>query len=195
MNIDARTVRLAGPAVEPITLAEAKLHLRVDTTADNDYITGLIEAARVHCEQVSGRSFVTQTITGGIAGWPNDGVIRLIYSPLQSVTSIKYTDEDGDESTLSTDVYGVDTKLDLVYLKNGQTWPADVLRDYDPITVTWVAGYGLAATVPETYKHAIKLLIGHWYENRESVIVEAGVAATEVPQTIDDLLMINGVNW
>ena len=193
MRLDAATVSvLTAPSVEPVTLAEAKLHLRVDITAENDLITRLIGVARRYCEQASGRAFVTQTLTGGLSGWPVDGVIRLPYAPLQSVTSITYVDEDANTDTVSSDVYGVDTKLGLVYLDTDQEWPSEAMRTYDPITVTWVAGYGDAASdVPDGYKQAILLMVGHLFENREAVVVGAGYTGVEVPLAVESLLMVD----
>jgi uncharacterized phiE125 gp8 family phage protein len=197
MKLAAETVSVGTePSVEPVSVDEAKLHLRVDIATENDLITRLIAVARRHSEQLSGKAFITQTLAGGLSGWPRDGVIRLPYMPLQSVTSITYVDADGDTQTLAETVYGVDTKLGLIYLKNNQSWPTTALRDYDPITVTWVAGYGdAAADVPDAYKQAILLLVGHWFENRESVVVGQGYTATNVPMAVMDLLTIDGAYY
>lgn len=193
MKLPAETVSVSsGPSVEPVSLSEAKLHLRVDADDEDTVIDRLIEVSRRYCEQVSGKAFVTQTLVGGLAGWPTDGVIRLPYLPLQSVTSIAYVDTAGSSTNVSSAVYGVDTKLGLIYLNYGQTWPSAQLRDFDPITVTWVAGYGNAATnVPEIYKQAMLLLMGHYFENREAVIVGQGFTPLEIPLAVDNLLMID----
>lgn len=194
MRLHASTVEVnSGPSVEPVTLDEAKAQCRQTLSVDDTYITGLIPTARRKAEKDSGKAFITQTLTAGLDRWPPDGFVELPYPPLQSVTSIKYVDDDGDEHTLSTDVYGVDTKRARVYLKNNQSWPSDGLRNFDPITITWVAGYGDAADdVPDTYKHAIKLLISHWYENREPYVIEPGVTSTQVQLSYDSLVSNDG---
>lgn len=193
MYLPAETVTVTTvPAVEPVTLAEAKLHLRIDHSTEDDLITRLIMAARRYCEQVSYRAFVNQSLTGGIADWPRDGVIRLPYPPLSSVTSIKYTDSAGTEHTLAATVYGTDTKLGLIYLKPDQEWPTTTLRAYDPITIVWVAGYGsTAASVPDIYKQAVLLMVGHLYENREAVVAMQGVTVSTLPLAVEALLLLD----
>jgi len=193
MKLPAETVKVTtAPALEPVTLTETKLHLRVDHSTEDDLITRLIAAARRYCEQVSQRAFVNQSLTGGIDYWPYDGVIRLPYPPLSSVTSIKYTDSAGTEHTLANTVYGVDTKIGLIYLRQDQQWPSATLRSYDPITIVWVAGYGAAAAaVPDIYKQAIMLLVGHLYENREAVVAQQGITMGTLPLALDALLMVD----
>jgi len=193
MILPANTVSVSsGPSVGPVTRTEAKTHLRVDIADEDDLIDRLIAASSRYCEQVSGRAFITQTLTGGLSGWPIDGVIRLPYPPLQSVTSIAYVDTAGDSANVSSAVYGVDTKLGLIYVNYGQSWPSTALRPYDPITVTWVSGYGAAAAaVPEGYKQALLLMVGHLYENRESVVIGQGYTPIEVPLAVNSLLMVD----
>jgi len=193
MRLPAETVAITtGPTVAPVTLVETKLHLRVDNSTEDALITRLITVARRYCEQVSGRSYVNQTMTGGLSCWPADGVIRLPYLPLSGVTSIKYTDSAGTEHTLANTVYGVDTKLGLIYLKQDQSWPSTTLRTYDPITVTWVSGYGAtAAPVPDIYKQATLLMVGHLYENREAVVAQQGITMGTLPLALDALLMVD----
>ena len=193
MKLPAETISVtSAPTVEPVNAAEAKLHLRVDHDTENTLIERLISVARRYCEQVSGRAFITQTLEGGIPKWPVDGVIRLPYLPLSSVTSIKYTDSDGTEHTLANTVYGVDTKLGLIYLEEDQQWPSVTLRRYDPITITWVSGYGTAAAdIPDIYKQATLLMVGHLYENREAVIAQQGVTMGTLPLAVEALLMLD----
>lgn len=193
MRLDPRTVAVGtAPAVEPISTAEAKDHLRVDISADDDYIDALISTARHYCEQATGRAFVNQTLTGGLTAWPWDDVIMLPYAPLVSVTSIAYVDTSNNSANVTSSVYGVDTKRNQIYLAQDQVWPSTQLRTYDPITITWVAGYGsTATTIPDIYKHAIKLLIGHWYENREQIIALQGIGVAQLPLAVQSLLSID----
>lgn len=182
---------IAAPATEPVTRTEAKSHLRVDTTAEDTLIDALITVARQHIEHELRRALVTQTWELVLDRWPAGGVLRLPLPPLASVTSIKYTDDDGAESTLSSGAYLVDTESlpGRVVLKNGQSWPAVTLAEANGVRVRFVAGYGGAAAVPETIKAAMKLLIGTLYENRESVLVAQGVTVAEVPFGVQALLM------
>lgn len=180
-----------APAVEPVTLTEAKAHLRVDHTDEDTLITALIPAARQLAEMHSRRAFVTRTLDAALDDWPYDDVIELAYPPLASVTSITYLDDAGDSHTMSSDDYFVDTisQPGRICLADDANWPAETLRRRAAITIRYVCGYGLAAAVPQNYKAAILLLIGHLFENREAVIVGAGLSATAIPLAVDALLL------
>jgi uncharacterized phiE125 gp8 family phage protein len=155
----------------------------VDHTSEDDYITGLIVAVRIQLESLLGRAFCTQTLDVSYPGFPDwDAPLVLPRPPLQSVTSVKYYDEDQTEETLSTDVYQVDalsTPGQLV-LKSSQSWPTDTLRKANGVIVRQVCGYGLAAAVPQHIKQAMYLGIGDLYANREDVTVGSAVARTRV---------------
>jgi uncharacterized phiE125 gp8 family phage protein len=160
-----------APAEEPISKAEAKLHLRVDISDDDDLITSYIITARRRAEKISGRAFVTQTWDYVLDAFPAGDTLKIPFPPLQSITSIKYYDEDGTEYTVSSGDYYVDTygEPGRVVLKSSATWPSISLREANGVIVRFVAGYGDADDVPEEFKQAIYLLVGHFYENREAV--------------------------
>ena len=157
------------PTVEPITLTEAKLNLRVDCDADDDLITALIVAARQWCEDYENRAYITQTITMALDWLPRR--IILPKPKLQLVTSVKYIDDAGDQQTLSSDEYDVDIIREpgqIVRSFNG-TYPS-VRNQVNAVEIIFVAGYGAAASdVPQKTKQAIYLLVTHWYENRIAV--------------------------
>ncbi len=182
---------ITAPATEPVTSTEAKSHLRVDTTADDTLIGTLITAARQHVEAHLRRALITQTWELVTDAFPVGDVLRLPLPPLVSVTSIKYTDEDGAESTFSSGLYVVDTDSTKgrVVLKNGETWPSVTLAAANGVRVRYVAGYGEASAVPRPIRQAILLLIGTMYENRESVLVAQGVTVAQLPFGVDALLM------
>lgn len=157
------------PTVEPLSVAEAKKHLNVTTFDDDAYITKLISLARFNAESVLRRSLITQTWNLYLDGF--DSRITLPRPPLQTVSSVKYYDTDGNEQTLSSAVYTVDTDAEpgQVYLAYDQSWP-DVRAMDKAVNIEYVAGYGAAATdVPAPVSHAMLLLISHMYEHRESV--------------------------
>ncbi len=183
------------PAEEPVSLAEAKLHLRIDHNDEDTQIASLITAARIHCEDIARRAFVTRTYRADLWRWHD--LIALPYPPLASVESIVYIDQAGQQHTLDSSVYGVDTHAEpgRIYLAQNQVWPATVLRDYAPIQITYTAGYGDAEDVPETYKAAIKLYLAHLYENREAVVVAQGVSMTRLHDALDALLLTDRGNW
>lgn len=155
------------PTVEPITLDEAKLHLRVTDTAQDDLITGVIKSARQFCESYENVKYITQTITYKLDDLCDP--IRLPVGDAQSITSVKYLDEDEVEQTLSSSLYLLDnySSPNLIYAKNDVEYPT-VLSQRNAVTVVYIAGYGLAADVPERIKTAMKLLVSHLYEHREN---------------------------
>lgn len=165
------------PTIEPVTLAEAKAQCRVDAsmTDEDALIASYIAGAREICEGMDWRAYLTQTIELWLPGWPTDGKIELPRPPLQSVSSIVYYDTADAAATLATSVYFVDTvsQPGRVRLRSKQSWPGATLRDYNAICVTYVAGWTAAAAVPEKIKQAMRLIIGHWYENREDATVGA----------------------
>lgn len=183
--------RTVDPASEPVSLDEAKLHLRVDGDDEDDFIAGLLVAAREYFEETTRRALISQTWRLSLDEWPDE--IELPKPPLVSVTSITYKDDVGAQTTLSSSVYLVDTESEpgRIVLASGQSWPAGTLYPVNPIQVTYVAGYGAATAVPERMKQAIKLLLGHWYENREATV--AGTIMKEIPLGIDSLIWLNRV--
>lgn len=174
-------VLITAPTEEPVTLEEAKLHLRVDLPEDDELIEGLIAAARQWVEHYARRALVTQTWELRGDCWPG-AEIYLPWPPLASVTSVKGTDEDGNETTVSASNYVVDTGSEpgRVALKSTGNWPATDVRP-GGFAVRYVAGYGAAAAVPRVFKQSILLLVGHLYENREEVTAVSGVVPAVVP--------------
>lgn len=181
------------PAEEPVTLAEIKSHLRIDVSDEDTLLSGYIAAAREMCESIARRAFVTQTIQFRLLQWPMGNCIVLPRPPLQSVNSITYTDSAGGSSTMSSGDYVVYSAPEpgLVVLGDGKGWPSATLQPGPSIVIEYIAGYGLASAVPQRYKQAVLMLTGHYYENRESVVVGQGVSAIEVPQAVMRILKID----
>ena len=182
-------VVVTAPTVEPLTLAEAKAHLRVTAVDENDLITSYIATARQHLDGQygwMGRAFCSQTWDYKLDAFPC--VIRPPLSPIQSVTSIKYLDTAGDEQTLATAKYRSDLVTEPARITEayGETWPStyDVTN---AVTVRIVAGWTSAALVPEPIKLAMRLLIAHWYGNREAFL--EGAVAKDVDAALARLLM------
>lgn len=175
---------------EPVTLAEAKAHLRIPSgeTGDDTYVTALIAAAREVVEKITNRKLVTQTWKYFLDKFPEERSFELPYPKLQTVTWIKYYDEEAALTTLSTDIYQVDNRgiVGLVANKKDQSWPETEDERLSAVEVKFVCGYGAASAVPEAIKSAIKVLVATWYENREAIVV--GVMASKVPNTVSLLL-------
>jgi uncharacterized phiE125 gp8 family phage protein len=199
MNTDAGLILklFTAPASEPITTNEAKAHLRIDASDEDNLITGYITAARQLCELYARRALVTQTWDLSLEQWPGCDQIELPRPPLQSVTSISYIDSNGATSTLASSSYIVDTASEpgRVILAYGATWPTVTLRPGPAITVRYVAGYGAAAAVPELYKQALKLIVGHFFENREQVVLQPGLTVAQLPMAAQALLMVDRGSW
>ena len=186
---------VTAPTTEPLTTAEAKDHLRVTHTDDDTDIDSIVETARVWAEKETERAFITQTWDFFLDDFPADGIIRLPHPPLASVTTVKYTDEDATTSTFSSSKYYVDTAAEpgRVYLNKNQTWPTDSLRVRNGVEVRFVAGYGAASAVPATAKHLIRLLVGHWYDNREAMVV--GTITKEIELAVEALSGQLATTW
>jgi len=174
-----------APSTEPVTLADAKIHVRTvtgDTSEDSAVLTPLLTAAREFCENITGRALAPQTIKAYPESW---GLWRLPRPPLSAVTSVKYYDTDNTEYTLSATEYQADTVDGQILILDE---PAVTLRDLNPIVVEYTAGY---TTCPKAIRQAMLLLIAHWYQNREAV----GSASAEVDYTVKKLLNQYKVWW
>ena len=183
------------PSAEPVSLIEAKAHLRVDGDDEDALITLQISAVREQVELEVRRSLMTQTLAVRLAEWPYADRLTLPQPPLQSVTHIKYTDDDGTLQTMAASDYIVyaEPEPGHVMLKASTNWPSADLQPGESIVITYVAGYGGATAVPARYKQAILLWLGHWYENRESVVV--GTITGELPMAVRALLDVDRGNY
>lgn len=174
---------VTGPASEPLGLAEAKRHLRVDGDDEDVLILEYASAARAWCEEYLGRALATQTWDAWFSAWPEARGFELPLPPLASVTSVKYTLEGQAQATLATSVYSAITAEEpgRVVLKYDQDWPDGTLDAGLPIVVRFVCGYGPGAA-PTPIKQALRWLVGHMHENREAVTV-GSLAPQQVPMT------------
>jgi uncharacterized phiE125 gp8 family phage protein len=182
----ALTVSTA-PTVEPVTRAEAKAHLRFDVADEDGYIDVLIQAAREYAESRTGRAICTQTIDVSLDHFPAGGVIELPRPKLSSVTSITYYDSDNTSQTFSSASYVVDAVSEpgRICLGYGYAWPSTYSRP-NAVTIRYVAGYGLAASVPAGIKRAVLSRVGDLFDNRAGLGV-GGVA--EVRSMTADMLL------
>lgn len=184
--------KLSGPAEEPISVAELKSYLRINTSADDAMLLSFITSARDYIERTLGRILVNQTWQQTMDRFPadifndaglQDGItegalseflvpnrsIDILLAPLVSVQSIKTYDDSNTEYTMPTTDYYVDTDHDKgrVSLTNDSTWPTTFLRPTSGIKISFTAGYGANASfVPPLLKQAVIDLAGHFYETR-----------------------------
>ena len=179
---------LAGPATEPVSLAEAKAWLKLDGDDEDALVGTLIAAARLHVESATGRALIAQSWRLVLDAWPEDRVVRLPVSPLISLTSITAYDGDGDAHAVSLD--GIDAGRAGLLLP--ASIDAPVLREHGGIAIDYVAGYGEEAeAVPVALKQALQLLMAYWFEHRDTVFgigegpaVPMGFAALIAPYRV-----------
>lgn len=157
-----------APTEEPVTRAEAKLHLKQDTSDEDSLVDLYIVAAREYCETETARQFITATYTVKFDRFPT--VIRLPLPPLGSVTTVAYVDTSGDSQTLTvTTDYVVDSNSLVARITPayGTSWPST--RDQpNAVTVTYITGYGAASAVPYAAKAAVLMVVGDLYAHRSA---------------------------
>lgn len=168
-----------GPTFEPVTLAEAKAHCRVDISDDDALITSQISAARAYLEHTFGRAIAAQTILLHLAAFPlvsqsnPRGAIKLPRPPLASVTSVYYYDGTGELTQLDASAYQVDDVREPgeIVPAPGTDWPDSQEDRVGAVKVTYVAGVATAGAIDPRIKQAVLMLVAHWYENRETATV------------------------
>lgn len=192
---------ITAPVNSPISLADAKLHLRVDGTDEDTTIQLYIDAATEKAQDVLKRALITQTLemtfdgfnesarldfafSGTVTGYRQDyegfgDLIEVWRAPVQSVTSITTIDDNNDSTVYSSANYTLDEKLGRIFLNQGNVWP-NSLRDYAGVKVRYVAGYGDdPADVPADIRMAILEHVAQMYER-------CGVC--DMPASCKDLL-------
>lgn len=179
-------LQLITPAAqEPVSILEARQHLRVDFDDDDALISVLISAARQAAETLTGRQFITArwklvldsfpgpSLMGVPAGVPftlPGHAILLPKGPVQSVVAINYLDMAGVLQTMPVANYTQDLSCEPARITPvfGQIWPIP-LPQIGAVSVTFDAGYGAPEQVPEGIKSWIKLRVGSLYAHREDV--------------------------
>ncbi|MEL6946848.1 MAG: head-tail connector protein [Pseudomonadota bacterium] len=165
------------PALEPISLSEAKAFLRVDHTADDALIAALIKAAREFLETTISQSLMTQTWRQYESGLPQSREISAGVRPVQSLAAVTVFGADGTPRVLSEQEASIlspghDARLRF----HGTLAASDAMNG---IEIDWVVGWGdTSVAVPAALRHAIQLLVVHWYEFR------GAVAASQQPVSL-----------
>jgi len=175
---------ISKPAIEPVTLDEAKAHLKVDTTGDDALIGGLISTARTRVEWHIKRALITQSWTHWRDDWPACGVLEIPLPPLQAVTSITTYAMNDAASVLDAGTYQVDTASmpGRAALKAGVAPPLD-LRALNCAAVAFRAGYGdTGSDVPADLRQAILQIVACHYANRGDISVEPPAEAFALMQ-------------
>jgi uncharacterized phiE125 gp8 family phage protein len=173
---------VAAPVDLPVTLSQAKAHLRVDASDEDALITALIEAATAHLDGwdgILGRALMPQTWEMSLDRFPVRE-IRLPLGPLVEVVSVTYADADGVTQTVAAEDYEIDPNPVEAWIVPNTDWPS-TMDTINAVTVRWIAGAGC----PKPARQAILLLVGHWYAHREAV--NAGTVAV-LPLAVEALL-------
>lgn len=153
------------PAAEPVTLAEMKDYLRLSSTSEDDLISGLLASARETVERSTGTALITQTWRLYCDKWPASGLVRIARYPVAQIESVTAYDPEGDATVLAADDIFLDATTRPARLYLSAT--AVALRPLNGLEIDFIAGFGDAgADVPDGLKHAIKVLVAHWYEFR-----------------------------
>lgn len=185
-------LRLVTPPEEPVvSLAEAKAHLRIFHDDDNDYVSSLVDAATDNLDGASGwlgLALAPQEWEYSTDAFPCGKALRLPLAPLLSVEAVSYTAADGSDAVFSDfRASGIGTRQPGYVVRFGDSWPV-IATEMDAVRVTFKCGFADAsgiAAVPTAIKHAILLMVGHWYENREAV---TETKVTDLPMAVASLL-------
>jgi len=178
---------LTPPTVEPLSLDDAKAHSRQDPgTIEDSLILGFVKSARAQVETYLRRKLIDQTLRLSLSCFFSR--IALPAGPVRSLALLTYLDNDGVRQTLAASEYRL-VKIDgeaFVVPARDKDWPT-ALSDFASVQVDFIAGYGPAATdVPHDIVHAVRLLVAHYAENREAIVI--GTISSDLPLGVIDLL-------
>lgn len=180
-------VLTSGPAVEPVTVSEAKAHLRIDGNAEDALIASLVLTSRLHIEAAVDLALITQSWTLRLDAWPRGDCVEIALSPLQAVGAVRVKDTAGVPVTIPATSYLVDLASRPARLVwNNAARPLPGVRA-GGIEIDFTAGFGdTPPSIPAPLKHAVLLLVAHWYEHRDAV--EVGALSARVPDVVSDLI-------
>ena len=171
------SILLAPPAVEPLSLAEAKAFLHLDTADDDPLIAAFISAARLHVETQTGLALVTQSWRMVLDCWPANGRIAVRPAPLQALVAARVFDFDGEARAIDIQAFVPDASTStLSFMPWALPMPTRIAAG---IELDIAVGFGDATSdVPEPIRQAIRIMTAHWHENRAIV---AGAEVAPVP--------------
>lgn len=157
-------VKVTDAASEPVTLAEAKAHCRIDTSDEDALVTSLITAARIVAEHEMQRAIITSVFRLTTDAFP-ERALDLPFPALQSVATVKYYDVNNVQQTLSSALYRVDTGSSPGNISPVDTWPDTYARP-DAVEVNYTSGWTNAAAVPLSIKQWILMRVATIFDNR-----------------------------
>lgn len=177
--------RTVEPAAEPVTLVEAKAHLRISHDSEDELIAGLIRAAREEVEAQTGTALIDQNWRLALDSWPANGRVALMRHPVKQVLSVTVYGSEGEASVVDPQSYLLDAMSRPARLHfDERPAPGRVMNG---IEVDFSAGFGEAgADVPDLLKRAMLLLVAHWYEFRAAF--SADMQPVSIPDGFDRLI-------
>ena len=191
-----------GRVLSPITLEEIKDHLQIERgeTGSDEVLKGLRAASVEMAQNITGRKLMSQKWDVYFDDWPAGNDIELPFSPLVSVaaTGITYTGSTSNTMTLGSTSWAVDTVSEpprIVIDNTVNGWPTDELHYNNPIRIVGTYGYSASSDIPRSIRHAMLLMIGHWYENREETVTGVGLSMQEIPLGAQSLLEMYRTKW
>ena len=178
---------LVGPQIEPISVDEAKVYLKIDYDAENEVVSALITAARLNVERVTRRVLIEQHWRLFLDRLPDSKLIELGIGPVREILQTIYYDEDGQPQVISPNDYVVDVSSIPARLKFNVNVSHDRVRSINGYEIDFVAGFGpTTLDIPHDIRQAILMLVTHWYHNRSAVVSDMNGATT--PKGVNELL-------
>lgn len=189
-----RPTVIVAPTESPVSLAEAKDHLgfAAASTAHDNKIQGYLDAAVECCRNWQERTYNETLLEFAFPCWRYYMPLPRA-TPLQSVESVIWKDQDGVATTLDASTYIVDTDSQPggIVLAYGQSWPSSALFPVNPIRIRYIAGHGAqspAIPFSACIKQAILMLLGHFFSNREAVSIGTLMESKEMVYSLRQLL-------
>ena len=176
------------PTLKPISVAALKTHLRIDHADEDEYLAALIDVATQFVEERAWRALLTQTREVALDEWPVEREIELPFAPIQSVISVKYITPQGAVVVVAPEnvVLNAVCEPGKLVLQRGASWPSAELAATGGVRVQYVCGWDAADKIPPALVHAVRIMCGHLYENREVAITDTII--TQVPEGINALI-------
>jgi len=177
-----RATLLEPPLDAAVPLDLVKAHLAVDDDERDALIEAHLAAATEYAERYTGRAIMPQVWEGVVDAFPAAGIV-LPVGPVTEVEEVAWLDEAGAETVVDPALYWSDRSGRTARVEPRDAWPSGAALRSGAVRVRWTAGDGVC---PSAMQAAILLLVGHWFANREAVVVGAG--SGEVPLGVKVLL-------
>lgn len=190
-----RLQKLTTPTALPIPLQSIRDHLRIDTdeTAYDSELTDLIRTASEWVEANCHQQLISTQYLATWNEFPDENYIKLPLFPVVTVDELVYDDLNGDEQEITdyqTDLIQTPARI---WTAPRSYWPDTEVERIGAVRLKFTAGYGAnASTVPNTIKHLLKLLVGHWFKHKEAILT--GTISKEIEIAANDLMLMNRVN-